>query len=142
MIKEVTKKGRVGSMADFSFFFTNFPDHFFEKDLWKVFQRWGRVLDVFISRKLNSRNRRYGFVRFQGVEDAYALEKKLDAIWIGTWKLQVNIPKYSRSERMPKKRGEISRSTGRLREQLQQKKSIIQISSKCYFVCRGGNLGW
>jgi len=36
MIKEVTKNGRVGFMADFSFFFTNFPDHFFEKDLWKV----------------------------------------------------------------------------------------------------------
>ena len=83
-------------------------------------------MDVFISRKLNSRNRRYGFLRFQGVEDAYALEKKLDVIWIGTWKLQVNIPKYSRSERMPKKRGEQSRSTERLREQVQQKKRIMQ----------------
>jgi len=45
-------------MTDTSFFFTNFPDHFFAKDLWKVFQRWGRVLDVFISNKLNSRKRR------------------------------------------------------------------------------------
>jgi len=61
---------------------------------------------VFISSKLNSRNRRFGFVRFQGVEDAYELEKKLDAIWIGTWKLQANLPNYSRFERAVKKRGE------------------------------------
>lgn len=31
-------EGRDGVMADISFFFTNFPDHFFEMDLWKVFQ--------------------------------------------------------------------------------------------------------
>ena len=57
-------------MADISFFFTNFFDHFFERGLWKVFQRWGRILDVFISRKFNARNRRFGFVRFHGVSDA------------------------------------------------------------------------
>jgi len=81
-------------MADTSFFFTNFPEHFMERDLWKVFQRWGRVLDVFVSRKLNARKQKFGFVRFQGVNDVYSLERKLDAIWIGTWKLQVNLPKY------------------------------------------------
>lgn len=77
-------------MADLSYFFTNLPDHFFERDLWKVFQTWGRVLDVFISRKLNARNQRFGFVRFHGVIHASSssLERKLDAIWIGTWKLQ------------------------------------------------------
>jgi len=85
-------------MDDVSFFFTNFPDHFFERDLWKVFQRWGRVLDVFISRKLNARKQRFSFVRFQGVNDAFSLERELDAIWIGTWKLQVNIPRYRRNE--------------------------------------------
>jgi len=92
--------GGVGckTMADTSFFFTNFPDHFFERDLWKVFQRWGRVLDVFISRKLNARNQRFGFVRFHGVTDVFCLEKELEAIWIGTWKLHVNLPKYRRSE--------------------------------------------
>jgi len=85
-------------MADTSFFFTNFPDHFFERDLWKFFQRWGRVLDVFISRKLNARNQRFGFVRFHGVADFFCLERELDTIWIGMWKLQVNLPKYRRSE--------------------------------------------
>ncbi|ESW12638.1 hypothetical protein PHAVU_008G129600, partial [Phaseolus vulgaris] len=60
---------------------------------------WGRVLDIFISRKLNARKQRFGFVRFHGVRDEYVLERKLDSIWIGTWKLQANLPKYRRQEK-------------------------------------------
>ena len=96
-------------MADTSFFFTNFPEHFMERDLWKVFQRWGRVLDVFVSRKLNARKQKFGFVRFQGVNDVFSLERKLDAIWISTWKLQVNLPKYQRKDGPRKQRNEGSR---------------------------------
>jgi len=32
------------------------------------------------------------------VNDVISLERELDAIWIGTWKLQVNLPKYQRKE--------------------------------------------
>ncbi|ESW06482.1 hypothetical protein PHAVU_010G051400, partial [Phaseolus vulgaris] len=71
------------------------------RGLWKVFQRWGRILDVFISRKLNARNRRFGFVRFHGVSDAHSLERKLDAIWIGTWKLQSGIRRGNKSNNYP-----------------------------------------
>ncbi|ESW15862.1 hypothetical protein PHAVU_007G108700, partial [Phaseolus vulgaris] len=60
--------------------------------------RWGRVIDVFISRRLDAGNRRFGFVRFQRVMDAHVLERRLDAIWIGLWKLWVNLPKFSRKE--------------------------------------------
>ena len=76
-----------------------------------MFQRWGRVLDVFIARKLNARCRRFGFVRFHGVTDVLSPERKLDAIWIGTWKLQVNLPKYRRDDasRVGKKRGVVKR---------------------------------
>ncbi|ESW34080.1 hypothetical protein PHAVU_001G122700 [Phaseolus vulgaris] len=93
-------------MADTSFFFTNFPEHFLERDLWKVFQRWGRVLDVFVSRKLNARNQKFGFVGFQGVNDVFSLERELYAIWIGTWKLQVNLPKYQMKDGPRKQRNE------------------------------------
>ena len=86
-------------MAEVSFFFTNFPNDFQEKDLWRVFQRWGTVVDVFISRKLNSRKKRFGFVKFHEVKDEYVLKKQLDSIWIGTWKLQANRPKYRRQEK-------------------------------------------
>ena len=124
-------------MADISFFFTNFSEHFFERDMWKVFQRWGRVLDVFISRKLNARNRRFGFVRFQGVINAASLERKLDAIWIGTWKLQVNLPKYRRKE-VPRRdwndnqRQERSRNIWQPKVQQKQVLSFAQVVSGEY----------
>jgi len=47
-------------------------------------------LDIFISRKFNKRNHRFGFVRFKGVVDEVALERKLDSICIDKWKLQMN----------------------------------------------------
>ena len=75
-------------MAEVKFFFTNFPHGYVERDMWKIFQRWGRVIDVFISRRLDAGNRRFEFMRFQGVMDAHVLERRLDAIWIGLWKLR------------------------------------------------------
>jgi len=80
-------------MMDSSFFFTNFPPEYAEKNLRKVFQRWGRVLDVFIPRRLDVRIKRFGFVRIHGVRDVEVLERKLGSVWIGYWKLQVNKPK-------------------------------------------------
>jgi len=85
-------------MADTSFFFTNISPGHEEKELWNIFQRWGRVLDVFIPKKLNSRKQRFGFVRFHGVRDVCELERRLDAIWIGLWKLCVNIARYRKKE--------------------------------------------
>ena len=66
-------------------------------------------MDVFVSRKLNARNRKFGFVRFQGVKDVLSLERELSAIWIGTWKMQVNLPKYQRKDGPRKQRNEGSR---------------------------------
>ena len=51
--------------------------------MWRVFQRWGRVVDVFISRRMNNKNKRFGFVQFQDMIDVVELERKLDYVWIG-----------------------------------------------------------
>ena len=53
--------------------------------------------DVFISHRLNIKKQRFGFVRFQGVQNIRELEYHLNTIWIGSWKLSVNRPKYSRA---------------------------------------------
>jgi len=57
----------------------------------------GRVSDVFISNKLNIKKQMFGFVRFQGVQNPRELEYHLNTIWIGSWKLNANRPKYSRA---------------------------------------------
>lgn len=58
-----------------SFFFTIFSNEFEEKDLWRVFKRWERVLDVFIPERIDSRKQHFGFVRFQGLKDVNVLRE-------------------------------------------------------------------
>ena len=106
------RRGRLGRHEDegvTSFFFLNFPTGVGEVEMFRVFQKWARVKDVFISRRLNKWGRRFGFVRFYGVRDAGRLERELDQLYVGNKKLFVNIPKYQR------KMEEQSRLEGRLR---------------------------
>ncbi|KAH1249328.1 hypothetical protein GmHk_05G012704 [Glycine max] len=79
-----------------SFYFTRFSDDITEKDLWCQFKKWGDVREVFISRQRNKNGRRYGFVRFKGVNDEHMLERQLDSIVIGRMKLYVNLPRFRR----------------------------------------------
>jgi len=81
-----------------SFFFSNFSHGYGELDMHKVFQRWARVKEVFISRRQNKWGRRCGFVRFGKVGNVGRLEKELDQIYIGNLKLHVNVSRYRRNE--------------------------------------------
>jgi len=79
-----------------SFYFTRFPEDTTEEALWQHFKKAGDVREVFIAKKRNKNGRRYGFVRFKGVEDLQQLEK-LDNIVFGGLKMFVNIPKFGRA---------------------------------------------
>lgn len=54
-----------------SFYFTRFPEDATKKDLWHHFKQAGDVREIFISKKRNKNGRKYGFVRFKGVEDMH-----------------------------------------------------------------------
>ena len=56
--------------------------------------------EIFISPKRNRNGRRYGFVRFKGVEDVHQMEKKLDSMVFGGLKMYVNTPKFGRTHRV------------------------------------------
>ena len=62
----------------------------------RVFQKWTRLEEVFISCRPNRWGRRYGFVRFFDVVNLGRLQKKLDRIYIGNMKLQVDVLRFSR----------------------------------------------
>jgi len=81
-----------------TYFFSNFPDSHGEYDMFRIFRKWARVKEVFISRRLNRWGRRFGFVRFFPVPNEASMEKQLDGIFIGSLKLHVNLPKYRRAE--------------------------------------------
>jgi len=113
------RNGDSGYENDFStFFFSNFPHGFGEMDMVKVFQKWARVKEVFISRRLNKWGRRFGFVRFLDVKNVVRLEGELDRIYIGNMKLCVNISKYRRHQSESKR---VERRTPRTQHMESQK---------------------
>jgi len=59
--------------------------------MWKIFQRWSRLNEVFILIKLNRWDSIFGFVRFFEVKNVGRLKKELDSIRIGNMKLHVNL---------------------------------------------------
>jgi len=97
--------------------------------MWKFFQRWGRVLNVFMPRRLDARIKRFGFVRFQCVKDVEVLERRLDSVWIGLWKAQVNKPRYERREVHMKERVSWKCSSA-LRKFLYQKVQFQGVDTK------------
>jgi hypothetical protein len=79
-----------------SFFFTNFLEEVLGGDLWKMFARFGRVGEVYIPQKLNKWGCRFGFVKYMEVKDVSVLERKLSDLWMGSFKLQVNISRFAK----------------------------------------------
>ncbi|MCH79854.1 RNA recognition motif [Trifolium medium] len=81
-----------------SFFVTNFPDDATTEDLWKLFLKFGKVGEVYIPKKLDKRGRRFGFVKFREVKEVEELSDSLRDVWIGMYKLHVNLSRFGRSE--------------------------------------------
>ncbi|GKV27589.1 hypothetical protein SLEP1_g36748 [Rubroshorea leprosula] len=74
-----------------NFFFYNFPEELEAKFLWNRFQKYGKVVDVYIPRKRDKRGKRYGFVRLTGVKNETQMERRLNEIWIGSYKMRVKL---------------------------------------------------
>ncbi|GLT93322.1 hypothetical protein SLE2022_111200 [Rubroshorea leprosula] len=87
-----------------TFFFYNFPEEIDAKFLWNSFQMYGKVVDVYIPRKHDKRGKRYGFVRLTGVRNEIQMERRLNEIWIGSYKMRVKIANDSqRKSATPRK---------------------------------------
>ncbi|GKV51081.1 hypothetical protein SLEP1_g57759 [Rubroshorea leprosula] len=74
-----------------TFFFYNFPEELEAKFLWNSFQMYGKVVDVYLPRKRDKRGKRFGFVRMIGVNNEMQMERRLNGIWIGSYKIRVKI---------------------------------------------------
>ncbi|GAU45151.1 hypothetical protein TSUD_253840 [Trifolium subterraneum] len=87
---------RVAQQECVSFFFTNFPPATTEVELRRTFGAFGRVGDLFIPSKNNSFGQKFGFVRFWSVLDVEEFLERLQHIWLGNFKLKVNVSKFRR----------------------------------------------
>ncbi|GJY15770.1 RNA-directed DNA polymerase, eukaryota [Tanacetum coccineum] len=79
-----------------SIFITNFPDHFYAKDLWKTCNQYGNVVDTFIPNRRSKSGKRFGFVHFIKVLDVVHLVNNLCTIWVDRYKLHANIARFQR----------------------------------------------
>jgi hypothetical protein len=77
------------------FYFTNFPDNVKVMDLWGLFNKFGRVGEVYIPNKLDKKGQRFGFVKFKEVSNAKELEDRLGDVWWDSFKLRINLSRFN-----------------------------------------------
>ncbi|GKB22655.1 RNA-directed DNA polymerase, eukaryota, partial [Tanacetum coccineum] len=79
-----------------SVFITNFSEECTSKDLWKVCNDYGTVIDVFIPNKRSKSGKRFAFVRFIKVSNLDRLVENLNTIWMGRFHLSANRARFDR----------------------------------------------
>nr|GFC42574.1 RNA-directed DNA polymerase, eukaryota, nucleotide-binding alpha-beta plait domain protein [Tanacetum cinerariifolium] len=79
-----------------SIFVTNFLDSTTAKDLWKICQGYGFVVDVFIPNRKSKAGKRFAFVRFIRVRNIERLVGNISTLWIGRMHLQANVVRFKR----------------------------------------------
>ncbi|GAU19605.1 hypothetical protein TSUD_383000 [Trifolium subterraneum] len=62
---------------------------------------WTRVGEVYIPNKVHKQGRRFGFVKFRDVRDATELLRRISDIWVGSFKLRVNLSKLGKNSQPP-----------------------------------------
>jgi len=77
-------------------YITNFPNQTNKGDLWRVCEKYGNVVDVFIANKKSRLGKNFGFVRFIKVFSLEGLVRDLCSVWIGNHKIFASIPRFSR----------------------------------------------
>ncbi|GKA71585.1 ALP1-like protein isoform X1 [Tanacetum coccineum] len=77
-----------------SVFISNFPDDCSSRDIWKVCNGYGTVVDVFIPNKRSKAGKRFAFVRFINVLNLDRLIENLKTIWIGRFHLSANLARF------------------------------------------------
>nr|GEY20798.1 RNA-directed DNA polymerase, eukaryota, nucleotide-binding alpha-beta plait domain protein [Tanacetum cinerariifolium] len=80
-----------------SIFVTNFPDSTSFKDLWKLCQSYGTVVDVYIPNRRSKAGKRFAFVRFIKVDNVDRLVRNLCTLWIGRMHLHANVVHFERT---------------------------------------------
>ncbi|KAJ0851033.1 putative RNA recognition motif domain, nucleotide-binding alpha-beta plait domain superfamily [Helianthus annuus] len=77
------------------FFVNNLPDKCSSKDVGDLFSSFGDVMSVYEVRKRDKNGLRFGFVGFKGVRDRRQLELSLKDVKMGSFKLKVNVARFS-----------------------------------------------
>nr|GEZ27534.1 RNA-directed DNA polymerase, eukaryota [Tanacetum cinerariifolium] len=75
---------------------TNFSTSLGTKDLWKLCDKCGTVVDVYIAPKLSKNGRRFAFFRFLKVKNKESLIEDLKKIWIGSYHIFAAMARFEK----------------------------------------------
>ncbi|MFS7900419.1 putative RNA recognition motif domain, nucleotide-binding alpha-beta plait domain superfamily [Helianthus anomalus] len=78
------------------FFVVSLPDKCGSEDIVETLGPFGSIEGVYVAWKRDKQGFRFGFVSFKGVKDAVELEKTMRNFWMSSYKLFINISKFSR----------------------------------------------
>lgn len=111
--KVVQRKGRKNGGHRFlsectTFFFRNFPEECKEETLRRKFGEVRKVVDVFIPAKRDRSGKRFGFIRFEGLDGCQDRLDKLNKIWVDSFLIRAFVPRFTRSIAM-RREGSCSR---------------------------------
>ncbi|MFS7973175.1 putative RNA recognition motif domain, nucleotide-binding alpha-beta plait domain superfamily [Helianthus anomalus] len=73
------------------FYVARLPDKCSSKDIAEVLGAYGEIEGIYIARKRDTRGYRFGFASFKGVENGRELEKKMASVWMGSFRLFINV---------------------------------------------------
>ncbi|GKD35517.1 nucleotide-binding alpha-beta plait domain-containing protein [Tanacetum coccineum] len=79
-----------------TFYFSKFPENWNARALWKMFEKYGSLVDVYVATKRTKGGDRFGFARFKNVTDVQSFEHSLSGILIGSSWIQVNVARYNK----------------------------------------------
>ncbi|KAE8725171.1 Small nuclear ribonucleoprotein family protein [Hibiscus syriacus] len=94
-IRESTTKGCSNDKSGcYTLFIENLPEKIHWKRFGSLFCSHGRVLDAFIPNKRNSKEVRFGFIRFASIEEARRAISKMNGYHIDNSKIGVSFAKF------------------------------------------------
>ncbi|CAI9268359.1 unnamed protein product [Lactuca saligna] len=94
--KVVRRKQRLANNQETTYFVTKMPKEEKKGELWRVFEKYGKLSDVYIGQNLGKNKQYYAFIRYRGVGNAKELERRLDGVKVGGKTLVVNIALHKR----------------------------------------------
>ncbi|KAJ0487510.1 putative RNA recognition motif domain, nucleotide-binding alpha-beta plait domain superfamily [Helianthus annuus] len=78
------------------FFVSRLPERCSSKDVAEALLPFGSIQGVYIAKKRDKNGYRFGFASFKGVKDAAELEKQMRNIWIGSYRLFINVARFAK----------------------------------------------
>ncbi|KAJ0477029.1 putative RNA-directed DNA polymerase [Helianthus annuus] len=88
-----------GDGVEWTFLVQNLSDKVTRNILWRAFQPFGFVSDVYVARKRDSRGRCFGFVRYVGVVNMQETLASMNTIRMFNMKVTVSLAKYDKEHK-------------------------------------------